>query len=234
MEHIISEVHSKQDDLDTIDSQCLKTVKEMEQVREKLASIADSIFAPFTKRTGVTYHEESNAELSRAVAECRAEFTNLIAKMRSQLSVVSAQLSKCEQDTANCTQTVREAELLKSELTANIDKLQSEESLQKAILEEISNRVEQLRQKLDQIDTDTHRKAVSQAASNRQALSKQVAMAELDIERALRERDQILRRCAVEQIYIPLLRGSLSDSDFQVLMLYTYLHILMIECGCGL
>lgn len=227
---MISEINTKQDELGDIDAQCSKTVKEMDTVKGKLHSIADSILAPFFVNTlGLTnFSVQSDSTLiSKLIAEHRAEFTGLIGKMKSQLGLVSTQLSKCEQDWVRSKEQVVEAERVHSELQFRLEQIQSRSN--NNLIDELTNQLTNLNSVIESIDTESHRKAVTEAAAQKQAIIRAVSMAELDIERALRERDQVLRRCAVEQVYIPLARGSLADSDYSVPLYCVFIYLL--DCG---
>jgi chromosome segregation ATPase len=223
LEHIIGEIDARTLEIDEIDAHCSKTIKEMDAVKDKLATIATGVFSEFTARTGVAYHDESAALVSKAISDCRNEFAVLISKMRSQHSYLIHSIEKCEQELVALSEHIKESEAAKMAEEQVCQVLQSKANDSKSTLATLQAAVDQARSRLAEVDTDTLLKELRAAGAQQQAASKEVAMAEVEIEKALREREAVLKRCAVEQIYLPLLRGSLSDDqNYQVRVVYCW------------
>jgi chromosome segregation ATPase len=193
----------------------------METLTEKISAATSAIFADFSKRTGITQFDEnnSNSALTKKLAEFRSEFAVVSGKLSNQLSFILHSLEKVEQEVQTLRQTIAEGEKDLSQCKEESSKLDGKCATMNSKADIVRSEYQDIKSRLDAIDTDAAREKLTEILNKRNTVSKGLAMAEMDIEKMLRERDVILKQCAVEQVYLPLLKGSLSDSSFQVLII---------------
>nr|WJN25068.1 condensin complex subunit [Pseudozyma thailandica] len=217
------------DELKNIDKQTkeiqpkLKSAKgELEKLQRKMSDLEtvvnreeDRIFATFCRRIGVDNireYEERQVRLMERQSDARLQFESQLARLNHQANFERQQIETTQERIETLRQAIsREQEKLRSwqaqkqgkqdeldgmieeieEMQAQLTELQGENETKKAALEEKRSELQKAARLLD-------------------SLSKEIAARNDEIERLGSERAAIYRRCRLEEIALPLLKGSLA------------------------
>ncbi|GAA5943343.1 cohesin subunit SMC1 [Sporobolomyces koalae] len=196
-------------DLASIDDQA-------ETIRQVIHTSEDAIFADFCARIGVDDIREYEEKQLRSAQEDHAQmlkYETQLARLETQISFNRDQLT-----------TIRERhdvlEKTASSQRSALERLDQENVAKQAEIEELEREVEELKeaweeskkswdeanQELDQVKKDGSKalKALDKAL-------KEIATCNDEIERLASERFAIYRRCKMDEIDLPLVKGSLDD-----------------------
>ncbi len=217
------------DELKNIDKQTkeiapkLKTAKsELEKLRRQMTTLEtvvnreeDRIFATFCRRIGVDNireYEERQVRLMERQTDAKLQFESQLARLKHQSNFERQQIETTQERLETLRQAIaRESEKLRSR---QAEKQGKQEELD-GMLEEIEEMQSQLREL--QAENQTKKATLEEKRTDLQkatrlldTLSKEIAARNDEIERLGSERAAIYRRCRLEEIALPLLKGSLS------------------------
>ncbi|CAG8691932.1 10774_t:CDS:10, partial [Racocetra fulgida] len=192
--------------LDAQVSQCENNINEKE----------DSIFQEFCRKIGVSNirdYEQRQLKMAQEIAEKRLKFTTQKSRLQNQLKFETEQKKETE-DRLN---------RLESTIQDESDRLSQFEDEKKQLLDDkkrISDEISEKQRVLSEIKNEHEVKTAAVTSSKRQLvqiskeidrLMKEIVSKESDIEKLEADRFSIFRKCKLEEIDIPLLRGSLDD-----------------------
>ncbi|CDR88460.1 probable SMC1-chromosome segregation protein [Sporisorium scitamineum] len=217
------------DELKNIDKQTkeiqpkLRTAKnELNQLQRQMSTLEtvvnraeDRIFATFCRRIGVDNireYEERQVRLMERQSDARLQFESQLARLNHQANFERQQIESTQERLETIRQAIaRENEKLRS---WQAQKQGKQEELE-GMLEEVS----ELQAQLSELQTQNEAKKVTleekrvelqKAARLLDSLSKEIAARNDEIEGLGSERASIYRRCRLEEITLPLLKGSLA------------------------
>ena len=218
-----------QDEIKNIDKQ-LKEIRpklrasqgELEKLRERMSSLEivvnreeDRVFAQFCQRIGVANireYEERQVKLMQQQSDARLQFDSQLARLthqanfdKQQIQSTRDRLDTLKKTVAKEQQRIRELKAAKrgkqdeidgileeiKELEERLGELNEEYNGKKAILEEARAELNRISRGLD-------------------GIIKEIASRNDEIEKLGSERNGIYRRCRLEEIELPLIRGSLN------------------------
>ncbi|KAJ1023907.1 hypothetical protein NDA13_004741 [Ustilago tritici] len=217
------------DELKNIDKQTkeiqpkLRTVKaELEKLQRKMSTLEtvvnreeDRIFATFCRRIGVDNireYEERQVRLMERQSDAKLQFESQLARLNHQANFERQQI----QSTQERLKTVRQA------IVREREKLQSWQAQKQGKQDELDcmlEEFEEMQSQLSRLQTNNESKKATleekrtdlqKAARLLDSLSKEIAARNDEIERLGSERAAIYRRCRLEEIALPLIKGSLS------------------------
>ncbi|KAL0081769.1 hypothetical protein J3Q64DRAFT_1186982 [Phycomyces blakesleeanus] len=188
----------------------------IEQVEDRLAVIEDRIFSGFCSSIGVrTIREYESLQfgLSEKIVERRAQFSAQRSRLETQLSFEREQLGdlaerliKLETLFTQDTEALAQLELAREDLnkkirefTVDLSKFTTELKEQTQLEDEKQRNIEQLRRDLESKGQDVN------------GYLKEMAKFETEVEKVHAERVSIFRKCKLEEIVLPLLRGNMED-----------------------
>ncbi|CAG8779525.1 4083_t:CDS:10, partial [Gigaspora margarita] len=192
--------------LDTQVNQCENNINEKE----------DTVFREFCRRIGVSNirdYEQRQLKMAQEIAEKRLKFTTQKSKLQNQLKFETEQKAETE-DRLN---------RLESAISDETDRLSQLEDEKKQLLEEkrrISDEISEEQRVLSEIKNEYNVKTATVTSSKRllaqiskeiDKLMKEIVNKESDIEKLEADRFSIFRKCKLEEIDLPLLRGSLDN-----------------------
>ena len=212
--HADSELEELQPKLESVTSEQSALRSSVESLQHAMDAIEDKIFADFCARTGLSnirQYEERQGALSRAAAQRRAEYTAQKARLQNHLSFEEATLhqttdriAKMEKSVARDQAALATFEEERTTLQAEVDTmiariaaLQSELDQERGVADQKTDTVNQVKRELAQITKESEN------------LAKALNSFDGEKERYIATRHALLRRCKLEEIDIPLLRGSL-------------------------
>ena len=185
-------------------------------VEEQAASIArveDEVLGNFCRRLGYdTYrdYEQQQGSLQQEAGQKKLEFKNQITRLENQVKFEEQRL----QHTQSRIQTAEASSKRDRDMVAN---LQSERKQISGELDQLNAEIEGFHEKLEELrkDYDIRGEAVNEARREVQKRSKSVekvlkdvSALEAEIQKAVTGRYGVLRTCKVENIPVPLEKGS--------------------------
>ncbi|RIB12204.1 cohesin complex subunit psm1 [Gigaspora rosea] len=203
---ILEESQNELVTLDTQVNQCENNINEKE----------DTVFREFCRRIGVSNirdYEQRQLKMAQEIAEKRLKFTTQKSKLQNQLKFETEQKAETE-DRLN---------RLESAISDETDRLSQLEDEKKQLLEEkrrISDEISEEQRVLSEIKDEYNVKTATVTSSKRllaqiskeiDKLMKEIVNKESDIEKLEADRFSIFRKCKLEEIDLPLLRGSLDN-----------------------
>ncbi|CBQ73643.1 probable SMC1-chromosome segregation protein [Sporisorium reilianum SRZ2] len=217
------------DELKNIDKQTkemqpkLRTAKtELEQLQRKMSTLEevvnreeDRIFAAFCRRIGVDNireYEERQVRLMERQSDARLQFESQLARLNHQANFERQQIESTQE----------RLETLRQAIAREGQKLQSWQAQKKGKQEQLDGMLEEIQElqaQLTQLQTQNEAKKATleekrvelqKAARLLDSLSKEIAARNDEIEGLGSERAAIYRRCRLEEIALPLLKGSLA------------------------
>lgn len=188
--------------------------QEIQEMKERMNSVEDDVFADFCRRIGMTnirQYEERELRSQQERAKKRLEFENQKNRIMSQLDFERGK------DTQN---NVLRWERAVSDDAEELERAKQAEKKQMKDIEKDMAEVERLKSsrvtKKQEVDAmEEHiskaRKDVGNLAKEVQVVQKQISSLEGKLESRKSERHSILKQCKMEDVIIPLLEGSLEE-----------------------
>lgn len=215
------EISHVEEEAGEVQSKLVPTTREQSTLQANVASlqrdidaIEDSIFTNLCRKTGLSnirQYEERQGALAHAGAKRRAEFVAQKARLQSHLSFEETTLKETSERVVRMQANVSRDE-------AAMATFESEKKTLEAEIERISAEITELQSSIDQEKAlcDTKSDGISQLKRDRskiakdiEALNKALGFLEGEKERMFVTRHALLRRCKLEEIDLPLLRGSI-------------------------
>lgn len=216
MRHVQAEIARLQPDLTNATNIENSVVTKLQSGQEEVNAIEDSIFEVFCTKNGLTnirQYEERQGALSQSAAKRRADLLAQKARIQNHLSFEEAIL---QQTMARITKL--QANLARD--SAALATLESQSESMQAEIIEITNALTQVQSSIDSAKSLSDRKLEIVGNARRELLrcskdletcSKAIASYQAEIERFVANRRALLRKCKLEEIELPLLRGTLSS-----------------------
>lgn len=188
--------------------------QEIQEMKERMNSVEDDVFAEFCRRIGMTnirQYEERELRSQQERAKKRLEFENQRNRIMSQLDFERGK------DTQN---NVLRWERAVNDDEEELERAKQAEKKQMKDIEKDMAEVERLKSsrvtKKQEVDAmEEHisraRKDVGTLAKEVQVVQKQISSLEGKLESRKSERHSILKQCKMEDVIIPLLEGSLEE-----------------------
>ncbi|KAF9431252.1 Structural maintenance of chromosomes protein 1 [Podila epigama] len=189
---------------------------EMSRIEATIHEIEDDIFAPLCRKIDVANIREYEAQKlkrSQELSEKRSKFETVLSKMRNQLAFETMQLDETKERVVRLETMIATETSTLDQYEAQRDEIQAQQS---TIEKEIAGLKEDLAaaQSIFQSrseNVNAGKKQVSQKNKQIDALLKDIGSKESLVEKLDSERSSIFRRCKLEQIELPMEKGSLED-----------------------
>ncbi|KAG0024998.1 Structural maintenance of chromosomes protein 1 [Podila clonocystis] len=193
---------------------------EISRINAQIHEIEDEVFASLCRKIGVVNireYEELKLKRSQELSEKRSKFETVLSKMRNQLSFETTQLDETKERLS------RLENMIVAE-TATLDKYEAQRDEIHAHQAAIQKDMESLNKELDAAqaayqtrseNVSAFKKQVSQKNKQVDALMKDIGAKESLVEKLDSERSSIFRRCKLEQIELPMEKGSLDDVSLE-------------------
>ncbi|KAK3837924.1 MAG: condensin complex subunit SMC1 [Linnemannia elongata] len=189
---------------------------EISRVEAIVAQIEDEVFASLCRKIGVSNireYEEQKLKRSQELSEKRAKFETLLSKMRNQLSFDTTQMNETKERLTRLETMLTTEMATLDQYGGKRDEIQNQQtSLREKVeglKEELASAQETLQARSDEVNQI--KKAVTRVHKQIDALHKDIGVKELLVEKLDSERSSIFRRCRLEQIELPMEKGSLDD-----------------------
>lgn len=186
----------------------------VEELTAEFEGIEDTIFAKFCKKIGVKHvreYEGTTISEQQALVKKRQEYTTHIANLESNIAYertrdTSAEVEKCDTIIADTTNVIKALSKERKQLQEQIDA--------------IKERIAELTSEQKGIDLSIEQEAATlkECRTRVQEYTKGIDQTQREITRCETQADQLrtkrhekLKKCKVDEIEIPLLRGSLDS-----------------------
>ncbi|GAA5897594.1 hypothetical protein JCM6882_003527 [Rhodosporidiobolus microsporus] len=200
-----------------------KTEKELDKLEEQASALRDvieaeedAIFGDFCRRIGVDDIREYEEKQLRGAQEDNAQmlkFDTQVARLNNQIRFQSEQVDSTQERLSSLESTAEKQRTTLAQLDADKESKQSELEQLEADVEALRTHLESLQETLAEktADLESVRKSGGKAARTLDKALKEIATCNDEIERIAAERFALYRRCKLEDIDLPLEKGSLDD-----------------------
>lgn len=187
----------------------------MAALKETIDAADDAVFSAFCKKIGVKHireYEDVQLKVAREENEAIERWTQAMVRAGHQIEFEKSQLSSTQERLASLRSTVERAkkeikglQKKRAGMKSELEELQAEIDRQKAKLEEATAKLEAAHGKVEEA-----RDASRRTQRSLDKALKEIASWNDEIERGASDRFAIYRRCRLEEIELPLVKGSLS------------------------
>ncbi|KAK4636387.1 Structural maintenance of chromosomes protein 1 [Fulvia fulva] len=190
-----------------------KLRQSLEEHTSSVAEVEDEVFGAFCQRLGyesIREYELQQGALQEEAQEKRREFKSQISRLTNQLALEKQRLQSTEARLkAIQTQSKRDEDLVAA-LQAQREEIVGER-------EDLEGEVEELNAKLEELDnafkergvkTEEARTELAKKSKGQEKTIKEITILESEVQKASSSRYSTLRTCKVENITLPLERGS--------------------------
>jgi structural maintenance of chromosome 1 len=218
--HLASEDAAIAKEIAELTGSISRSQRDIAHVQAEIWSAHEGIFKGFcakAKIASIQSFEDVRATGQRQVAEKSAKFTTLTAKLSNQLTFLTRQVSDAEAR-------LQELDAQLASETETMKTLEAEKAVMDGKRGAKLKVVEDLRSKMTSHDSSmaesneqlAHlKKKVSEALQATSRVRKEITTVECELERRLETRNSLLKKCRLEEIDLPLLRGSLHDISLE-------------------
>ncbi|KAJ2783299.1 Structural maintenance of chromosomes protein 1 [Coemansia interrupta] len=187
---------------------------EREAVNARVLAAAEPIFAEFCARLGIPSLDAFERQLLPATAasdERRLQFTTQLARLDSQCAFERKQLEAVEAQHSQLAQSLQTAQAALASLQAELQAEQQQMATSVTQIEALRTELAALRRRYGDAcdDVQAARLGVEQGQRELDAMSRELSAKATELARAMADRAAVLRRCKIEDIPLPLSRGSL-------------------------
>ncbi|GAA6061274.1 hypothetical protein JCM10212_004680 [Sporobolomyces blumeae] len=202
--------------ISTLDRELEQIEREAESLREVVYAAEDEVFAEFCGRIGVDDIREYEEKQLRGAQEEHAQ----LLKYETQLARLETQISFNRDHLTAIQERLESLQATAATQQANLDRFANEKAEKQSEIEDLEREVEELRQSWDEAkreweeknaELEDARKSSSKATKALDKALKEIAACNDEIERLSSERFALYRRCKMEEIDVPLLKGSLDQ-----------------------
>ncbi|KAF9652766.1 hypothetical protein BDM02DRAFT_2623366 [Thelephora ganbajun] len=211
------------DQLDTLAPQVNAATVNHDQLREQVETLQaviseadDSVFGDFCRRIGagsIRDYEERQLKVAQVVSEARHRFDTQIARLTTQVKFEEEQLRTTQArlgDLDNIIRTEDKALVLHEQTKQQIEEeIRDAEASIEELKEDLAKANEDLENRTTQVEQA--KRAFNKATKAVDQVLKDIATKNGEIEKSGLERSSIYRRCRVDEIKIPLLKGNLKN-----------------------
>ncbi|CAG8540450.1 3651_t:CDS:10, partial [Acaulospora colombiana] len=213
---IANEVVKLQPTLDQAQTELTRINEQIVLLENKINLIEDDVFGDFCRKIRVANirdYEQRQLKMAQEIAENRLRFTTQRSRLQNQLKFESEQRNETQDRLNRLEAAIRDDEHRLSELEKEKNQLLSDK---RRISDEITKKQEKLNEIKKEFDIRTDavnsaKRQLSQLNKEIDKMMKEVINKESDIEKLEADRFSIFRKCKLEEIELPLLRGSLDE-----------------------
>jgi len=191
-------------------------IYKIDSTTNKINEITDEIFKDFCRQIhvqNIREYEENQQKITTEINEKRLEFTTQQSKLSSQLVFQKDQMKELENRREKLNDSISDEEELLSNLKIDLDTL--DDSIKS--LEENSNSImsvlndQRITSKKIRESILGKEKDINKISGSINSLEKAITDLDTSLEKLYGERYIILKKCKMNDINIPLLKGKLSD-----------------------
>ncbi|KAI8886812.1 hypothetical protein K501DRAFT_243409 [Backusella circina FSU 941] len=188
----------------------------IKQLESTIGMTEDEVFADFCSQIGVANIREYEAvqfSLSEEVTDRRTQFASQRSRLEAQLSFEKEQLEALAERLRKLERSLGNDSTTKSQIETELAGMSGKDTTLKTKLEksEASLKKQSELEEQKQLEINDIRRSLEAKGKDVDAFMKEVTKVETEIEKVRAERISIFRKCKLEGIELPLLRGSMED-----------------------
>ncbi|CAB4426787.1 unnamed protein product [Rhizophagus irregularis] len=186
------------------------------QLENTIHSIEDTIFEDFCAKiqvANIREYEQRQLQLAQEMAEKRLKFTTLKSRLQNQLKFESEQRKEAEDRLNKLEAAIKNDTERLTQLGQEKEQLLRDKKLISDQIAEAQNALNEIKESFDE-KTDAvnvAKRKLSQITKEIERMMKEIVNKESDIEKLEADQFSIFRKCKLEEIHLPLERGSLDD-----------------------
>lgn len=216
-----AEVQQKRQELSQVVEACAKTLADIAGIQAAIDDRLQALFAPLCRKLGIASIgsvDHDRAAVAKEMAEAREAFNNIHMRLAMRLASVGSQVASVDSRIAELVGQAESDRGLLRECDGLVESLQAEHRSRSVQHERAAKEHEDCRALLAACDARVAdvQSALLAAQQRMVLVAKELGMAEVEVERLLRDRETILEKCAVEEIGIALSSGCLSSGNWKV------------------
>lgn len=198
----------------TEQSQGLDTQRtQLQQFVTSVERVEDTVFAAFCQRLGypnIRAYEAQQGSAQQEASQRKLEYTTQISKLENQIAFETQRLEATQARITRLESEINDAEQMIESLEAERDSLNEELDTFRAELEQLNEQLSTQKGKLDSRSEKVAeaRRELAKRSKNVDATTRAITSLEGEIQNAGSSRYQLLKRCRIEEIDIPLAEGS--------------------------
>ncbi|KAF8068609.1 condensin complex subunit SMC1 [Lyophyllum atratum] len=216
LKHLEKEIKQTTPELKKVEKSHATCVAQIAQLSAVVNAAEDDVFKAFCKKIGVANireYEERQMKVAQEESKARLQFETQIARLGHQADFEAEGLKTTGERLANLEGVIAAEEANLAKWEAHRDTLKEEivafESTIAGLREELGEIQETLEEKNKVVEAV--KKTTTKAAKALDMALKEIATCNDEIEKLGLERSAIYRKCRLEEIQLPLLRGNLKN-----------------------
>jgi structural maintenance of chromosome 1 len=192
----------------------LETLRDsLEQYTASIAEVEDEVYGDFCRRLGfsdIREYEQLQGQLQEEANEKELEFKRQHARLANQLQFETQRLANTESRLEAEEKRLQRDEAAIAQLERERDAIGSELDVLNAEIEQLNEQLEALREQYEERAQKVNeaRQELQKRSKHVDKTQKEIAALQAEVEKASTERYGVLKRCKVENIALPLERGS--------------------------
>ncbi|PWN23168.1 cohesin complex subunit psm1 [Microstroma glucosiphilum] len=218
--NVKKQIRDNRPKVETARSTAESTQSQMNALTETVNADDDELFASFCERIGVAdirEYEERQLQVLERQKDARLEFETQMKRLEHQIKFIRSQITAQEERLSQNRRVVeKESDRLqriaeeKTEAQQAINEIRADIGTQEGRLTALRTTSDEKAQTLSDA-----KKELSKASKALDGVMKEVATLNDQMERLAAQRTEIYRRCRLEEIDLPLLKGSLSKVSLE-------------------
>lgn len=188
--------------------------REMAKLETKINKVEDEVFRDFCRTIGVSnirQYEEKQLRSQQERAQKRLEFANQVSRLENQLAYERKRDTKVNVKKLAASITADESSITSLQKEEN-DLLEDSETIETRI-GDLKRQHVSLQTEFNEQDVEVKelRKMLGDATKNITSLQKKINAIETEADQKRADRHSLLKACKMENIQIPMVRGSMDD-----------------------
>lgn len=218
--HVSKDLKKLEQECSALTRSIQKQTVQFEALKQSIASKTESVFAEFcaeAKISSISAYEESQTVVRREINEKLSKFTGVSAKLSNQLTFLKRQREEIQAQIDEVVQSIQTESKVFTRLTKEKDSCDSKVGDKRRVLQDLLRRQEELKGALGEASelVDSAKRSNQRFSSELTRLGKEISSLECEIEKKLEVRYSLLKKCRLEEIDLPLAKGSLTDISLE-------------------
>ncbi|GJJ15239.1 hypothetical protein Clacol_009515 [Clathrus columnatus] len=216
LNHVKKELKKHTPEHSKMDAARTKLQRRIKELTDKVDAAEDQVFHSFCRKIGVSHireFEERQLKASQEESETRLRFDTQIARLSHHVKFEQDSLQTLRDRLQTLNNTAKEHESTLEKLLGSRETAQQELSRDQEVIDELRAELAGLQETLEEKTTalDEVKRITSKSSKALDKALKDIASKNDEIDKLASERSGIYRKCRLEEIPLPLVRGNLKN-----------------------